>query len=676
MKKYESACRKMSVSFMAFLIAGVLTLLAPMTASAESASTYTYTPAVNEGWVRTQDAYQVTEVILQEVALNLAQDIIVRDDILYIADTGSGKIVLYNLKTAEVKEWGVGSLTSPSGLFLTEDKELYVADNEAGKIVVFDENGEADRSYEKPKTVTFGSDAVFRPSKIVVNANDTMYVVSDGAFDGIIQMDQQGEFLGYFGYNNNPMTAWDYVVDFVFTDEMKEQLTNRVPYSFKSVTIDEKGMLYTVTQSAEGNALKKHDGAGHNLLSTDMMDEQDFVDVCLGLDKRIYAVTSTGLLFEYDVNGELLFTFGGRAISTERNGVFTTVSAVTCDETGRLYVLDAERGLVHIMKPTDYAESYHEALNLYDKGDYAGSIELWKHINAVGGTNYYVENSLGQCLFEKGDFKQAAEHYKLAGNRDGYSDAYWQIRNEQLGDILPYVAAVLVVFFVGRFIYKRLRKPTEKAVKQNIIRDDVKLIFKTIRHPIDSFYAIRREGAGHIATSFALYVIEYLLFLGYFLGSGFVLIGNSAEDASVLFLSAMFWGPVLLFVISNFLVCEVGEGEARFRDVFISTSYVLAPFTVLMPFIIPISHILTGNELRIMHLVLIAMIGWMFIYLLIATMQIHNYEMSDTIRHLLITLFLMCVIVLALSLLYMLFDQMLNMIISIIKEVNYRVFLS
>lgn len=136
MKKYESACRKMSVSFMAFLIAGVLTLLAPMTASAESASTYTYTPAVNEGWVRTQDAYQVTEVILQEVALNLAQDIIVRDDILYIADTGSGKIVLYNLKTAEVKEWGVGSLTSPSGLFLTEDKELYVADNEDRKSVV------------------------------------------------------------------------------------------------------------------------------------------------------------------------------------------------------------------------------------------------------------------------------------------------------------------------------------------------------------------------------------------------------------------------------------------------------------------------------------------------------------------------------------------------------------
>lgn len=668
--------KKTFLGILAFLLAGCLTILAPISASAESASTYTYTPAVNEGWVRTQDAYQVTEVILQEVSLNLAQDIIVQDNILYIADTGNGKVVLYDLETSEVKEWGVGVLTSPSGLFLTEEKELYVADNEAGKIVVFSKDGEVDRTYEKPKTVTFGSDAVFRPSKIVVNEKDTMYVVSDGAFDGIIQMDQEGEFLGYFGYNNNPMTAWDYVVDFLFTDEMKEQLTNRVPYSFKSVTIDQKGMLYTVTQSAKGNALKKHDVAGHNLLSTEMMDEQDFVDVCLGLDKRIYAVTATGLLFEYDVNGELLFTFGGRAISTERNGVFTTVSAITCDESGRLYVLDAERGLVHIMKPTDYAESYHEALNLYDKGEYEGSIERWKHINAVGGTNYYVENNLGQCLFEKGNFKQAAEHYKLAGNREGYSEAYWQIRNEQLGEIVPYAAALLVVFFIGRFIYKRFHKTNENNKKQNIFIDDFKLIFRTLRHPIDTFYAIRREGAGHMSTAFVLFLIEYVIFLGYFLGSGFVLIGNSAEEASVLFLSAMFWGPVLLFIISNFLVCEVGEGEARFRDVFISTAYVLAPFVALMPFIIPISHVLTGNELRIMHLVLIAMIGWILVNVLIATMQIHDYEMSDTIRHLLITVFLMCVIVLALSLLYMLFDQLMNMIISIVKEVNYRVFLS
>ena len=174
--------------------------------------------------MRTQDAYQVTEVILQEITLTRPQDMLVSDGILYIADTGSGKVILYDLETKEVTEWGVGALTSPAGLFLTEDKQLYVADNAAGEVVLFNENGEVTRRYGRPTTVTFGSDATYRPSKVVANAGGTIYVVSEGSFDGMIQLDANGEFLGYFGYNNNPLTAWDYIAEYFFTDEMKAQL--------------------------------------------------------------------------------------------------------------------------------------------------------------------------------------------------------------------------------------------------------------------------------------------------------------------------------------------------------------------------------------------------------------------------------------------------------------------
>ena len=662
--------------WLTLLLAVCIISLIPVNVSAESAATYTYTPGVDGGWVRTQDAYQVTEVILQEVTLNQPQDMLVRDGILYIADTGSGRVVLYDLATKEVTEWGLGELTSPAGLYLTGDKQLYVADNVAGEVVLLNENGKVMQRYGRPTTATFGSDATYRPSKLVVNAAETIYVVSEGSYDGMIQLDGQGEFLGYFGYNNNPLTAWDYIADYFFTDEMKAQLTNRVPYSFKNTSIDEKGMIYTVTQSAEGNALKKHDVAGHNLFPNEMVDEVDFVDVCIGPGKRVYTVTGTGLVFEYDANGEVLFTFGGRAIAEERNGVFTTVSAITCDEDGRLYVLDAERGLVHILKATDYARNYHDAIDLYNAGDYEGSALLWQHIKAVGGTSFYAENYLGQCLYEQGDYKNAAVHYKLAGNIDGYSDAYWQIRNDDIAALLPYIVAAIVIFLIARFLIDRFYEPGEKEKKSGIWKEDIKMLFKVLKHPIDTFYDIRRENKGHMITAFALYVVEYFLFLAYFLGSGFVLIGNSNQQASVMFLSCIFWAPVMLFVISNFLVCEVGEGKARFRDVFISTAYMFAPFVVLMPFVILISHMITGNELALLELAIIAIVGWTVVNLLIATKEIHVFELGEAIGHLLITAFLMAVIVLAVSLIYMLCEEMVDMVISVIKEVYYRVFLA
>ena len=662
--------------FLILVLAVCLVCSLSVTASAESAATYTYTPGVNGEWVRTQDAYQVTEVILQEVTLTQPQDMLIRDGILYIADTGSGRIVLYDLETKEVTEWGAGELTSPAGLYLTEDKQLYVADNTAGEVVILNENGEVTQRYGRPTTVTFGSDATYRPSKLVVNAAGTIYVVSEGSYDGMIQLDSEGEFLGYFGYNNNPLTAWDYIADYFFTEEMKAQLTNRVPYSFKNTAIDEKGMIYTVTQSAEGNALKKHDVAGHNLLSNDMVDEVDFVDVCIGPGQRIYTVTGTGLLFEYDANGEILFTFGGRAIAEERNGVFTTVSAITCDEEGRLYVLDAERGLVHIMRSTDYARNYHDAIDLYNIGDYAGSALLWQHIKAVGGTSYYAENYLGQCLYEQGDYEAAAVHYKLAGNTDGYSDAYWQIRNDDIAAMLPYLVLILAVFFLVKFLIDRFYEPDPKRIRRSIWKDDTKMLLRVLKHPVDTFYDIRRENKGHMITAFVLYLVEYGLFMAYFLGSGFVLIGNSAQDASVAFLSCIFWAPVLLFNISNYLVAEVGEGKARFRDVFISTAYMLAPFVVFMPLVILLSHMVTGNELALLQLGIIAIVGWVVVNLVICTMQIHMFEIGEALTHLLITAFLMAVVVLAGSLIYMLCDEIINIIVAVTKEVYYRVFLS
>ena len=71
-----------------------------------------------------------------------------------------------------------------------------------------------------------------------------------------------------------------------------------------------------------------------------------------------------------------------------------------------------------------------------------------------------------------------------------------------------------------------------------------------------------------------------------------------------------------------------------------------------------------------------AILIWVVICLFIATREIHAYEPRQVISNLLITIFLMAVVVLAVSLVYMFCDQLINMIISVVKELNYRVFLA
>lgn len=87
---------------------------------------------------------------------------------------------------------------------------------------------------------------------------------------------------------------------------------------------------------------------GVNIMSagSSMSEEWNFTDVAYGIYDNIYALTATGLIYEYDKAGNLLFSFGGRAVSSDRMGLFTSAAAITVDENGIIYVLDSERGRV------------------------------------------------------------------------------------------------------------------------------------------------------------------------------------------------------------------------------------------------------------------------------------------------------------------------------------------
>lgn len=452
------------MAVVAIVLTAAISFASPVRAA--DATNYTFTVSEDGEWIRSQDAYVVAEILMKNTGLSRPGDIYVKNGHIYIADSGNARIVIQEIETGMRYTVGEGILDTPNGIFVTDDGTMYIADTGACAVFKLNAQGELIKSYERPTTATFGKTTKYTPSKVVVNSSGIMYIVSEGAFDGIIQLNQEGEFLGYFGYNNNPMSIGEYLQDIFFTDAQKEKLFNRVPASFYNLAIDPKGVVYTVTQAVEGNALKRHNIAGTNLFPSDMLDENNFVDVIVGNYGQIYAITQTGLMFEYSTSGVPLFSLGGLAIASERNGLITTATGIAADESGNVYVLDGERGLVHVLCPTEYAASVHKAMKEYDDGHYKESREMWEGIAVSSGRCYMVEDYIGDCFFQLEEYDEAAKHYRIAEDRSGYSEAYWQIRNEQSSNILPYVFGIIVILIVFNVFWKFYRKKHPKQPKE------------------------------------------------------------------------------------------------------------------------------------------------------------------------------------------------------------------
>ena len=320
----------------------------------------------------------------------------------------------------------------------------------------------------------------------------------------------------------------------IFTEEQKAQLLNRTSRPIENIDVTDRDLLCTVTQDAGvttewreatekvENRIKIHNMAGVNILASDydIHDEWNFVDVASGKDGFAYTLSYTGVISEYDSGGNLLFSFGGRSMSIDRNGLFTLAAAIDLDDNGFIYVLDKERGIVQVFYPTDYAALTHEATKILNSGDYEESEKIWKSILNLNGMSRIAHIGYGKSLMHQGDFKAALNEFKIANDKENYSDAFWEIRNEIINKVLPYLLIGLTVLFAVSYVYKIVaRKKGFKLIKKREIKNkllkDVLNVFDMMKHPLDNFYDLKVGTKGSILSASIIYILVTVVF--YFL---------------------------------------------------------------------------------------------------------------------------------------------------------------
>ncbi len=665
-----------------------LLLAQPITVFATESTTYTYTTSVDGDWIRTQDAYLTGEVLFQNEELLQPEDIFYRDGILYILDTGNRRVGKYNLETKELEWLEIEGLSKPTGIFVTEDGDIYIADYSAECVYGADAEGNVFLTISRPDSYLFSDSSRYKPKNVVVTSGGTIYVVGEGSYEGIMQFNSEGEFEGYYAANTTPMTFLEKIEELIFSEEQLEALFNRSPRAIYNIDLTDLDLLFSVTQDSDAgyswsnlssnpdNNVKLHNYAGNDIFSSDeLIDEWNFVDVAAKADGGCLTVTYTGLINDYDPSGNLLFSFGGSSAGGERNGLFTYATAICTDDDGYIYVLDREKAMVQVFYPTEFALMTYEAIEKTDEGDYEASGELWAELVSLNGMSRIAHNGYGKSLYFQGEYEAAMKHFKLAGNQEDYSEAFWEVRDQWINDHgALLVAGVIVLYILYRMYGLWKKKRADKESKRFLrLRSEVSFMNLFVRHPIDSTYAIKRQHCGSVWTATALYVVLVVIYMWDYLFRGFIFNSTVGRDVSVPVILAVLIIPVGLFVVGSYMIGTIREGEGSFRNVYVSTAYALLPYIAGGAPVLLLTYVLSENESFVFVFLHSALLVWCAVNIFLATMEVHNYGIRETVVNLLITLFFIIMAVVAFVILYLIWLSVWDYLHEVIEEVRFRV---
>ena len=665
-----------------------LLLLQPLAVSASESTTYTYTTSVDGQWIRTQDAYLPGEVLFRNDELLQPEDIFYRDGTLYIVDTGNRRVGEYSIETKVLNWLEIEGLKKPTGIFVDEEKNLYIADYGAECVFAFDKNGKQFLQILRPDSYLFSESSRYKPKNVAVSTGGSIYVVGEGSYEGIMQFSAEGAFEGYFAANTTPMSLLESIQEMIFTQEQLERLFNRSPRAVYNVDITAQDLLFSVTQDSDNtlswntlsanadNNVKLHNFAGVDIFREEgLIDEWNFVDVAAKPDGGCFALTYSGVINEYDLNGDLLFSFGGRAVSSDRYGLFTYATAVTCDDNGFLYVLDREKGVVQSFYPTEFALTTYDAIDKMERGDYEGAGKVWSQLLSLNGMSRIAHNGYGKACFFQGDYESAMEHFRLAGNKEDYSEAFWEIRDRWIHNNGAFIIGGILVLYVLWLLVKKVQsnrggKSTEQL---SAFRKESLYIGHFLRHPIDSSYDIKMQKSGSLITATILYALLVVVYLCDYLYRGFIFNPIVNTDVSVPVVLAVLAIPVGLFLVGSFLIGTIRNGEGSMRGIYTTTAYALSPYIIGCPFVLLLTYVLTNNEAFVVTLLHIILLCWCAVNIFIATREVHNYEIKETIINILIILFFIIMVIVACVILYLIWLSVWDYVSQVFGEVKFRV---
>lgn len=667
------------------MLALCFTVLQALQVGASQATSYTYTLDDKNEFVRTQDAYLPDRTITNLELTNPSDIVIDANNVMYIADSGNSRVVVYDLATETViSEIKLDGFQTPKGIFIADDGYIYVADTGAKTVFKLDPSYNYVTQFDKPTAPIF-ADAQYDPSKIAVDAGGNMYIVCESNNTGVIQLAYTGEFLGYFTANKAVLTPQQAFLKVIYTkeQELKSELLNVSPTIFSSLHIDDGGTIYTACMNGTNagmrtDLVKKHSTDGSNMFKNGVIANEHITDITVDESGIIYTCDTNGFITVYTTSGELVFDFGAKVVNLDISGLFSNLSTIAIDNKGNIWTADGEKGYIQSFIPTDYATTIYTALNLYENGEYEDSLVEWNKVLRLNQMSVLAHNGVAKAYYHAGAYDKAMEHFEIAGNRTDYSEAYWEVRSQSLSENLHWFALVLFIIVVLRIawaIADRKKALTKKkralayTLKKTPVVGELGYAFRTARHPIDRYYDIRVGKNGSVIAATIMYVVFFVTYMIYQTQKGFIYQYTDIEDMDVGAVVVGFFAILILFIICNYLVTSINDGDGTFKQIYMIPAYGLVPAWISMISVIALSYVLTYNEAFILTVILVVGVGWTIANIFEGLSTVHDYSFGETVVSLIITFVFMLIAAIVVVIVIIMWNQLFDFLVTLGKEI-------
>lgn len=703
-----------------FLILAIVMILPTVISAATPYATYTYS---STGRVLNSPSAYVPDMVVDSAYIGLTtafddpRDLYVGpDQRVYLVDAANARVVvmdryfkfLFEIKSFTNEHGVPDTFSNPSGVFVN-DENIYVCDTDNNRIVMFDLEGTYIKIVPKPQSNLFEEGSIYKPVACAVDNYGRIFVVSSTTYQGIIVLNDKGDFYGFIGAQKVTIGALEILWRSIQTDEQREQSQEYVSTEFNNIVIDKDNFIYVTTSSipegdVSGAINRKDKGSDFapvkklNASGADVMKRNGFyppsgevsffnfsldggatgpskvIDAAVGPEGTWSIIDEKrSKIFTYDDNGNLLFAFGDS--NGTQTGNIASIEAIAY-QGSKILILDKTNDNIVVFRRTEYGDILLTALQHDNERKYDQTINDWTEILKRNNNFDAAYIQIGKALYRQGQYEEAMEYYKSAYNTADYSEAYKEIRKEWANKYfwsIPIIIVAVCILLAKFFGYAgKINKRTALKVGRKSLKEELLYAFHLILHPFDGFWDLKHEQRGSVRSAFVILIITIIGYFYQTIGKGYIFNPRPSSMFSIMGAISAVVVPLLIWTVANWCLTTLFEGEGSMKDIFVACCYSLTPLPLL---IIPstiASNFLASNEGGILTMLSSLAYIWMGILIVLGMMVTHDYSVIKNILTCVCSIVGMAFLMFIAILFSSLVAQIISFVTNIIDEISYR----